>query len=263
MTTQRAESAPPEAIEAVEESGLRYVSDQDAGYSRRRVVKDLGLPGLPREKVIAAVVRLLDKTAIRIGSEEYRKENRSYGLTTMRDRHVQFEQAQLLFEFRGKGGLKHRVALNDKRLAKIVRWRQEPPGQELFQYLDEDERRQAISSTDVNEYLQDVAGQPFTSKGFRTWAGTVEAAAFLSSLEPPGSSTEAKKNMAAAVKQAAAHLRNRPATCRKHYIHPAVLEAYEAGEPLELSEESEEGLPASGLRSNERALLVFLRQRHD
>ena len=231
---------------------------------RARVEQDQARRGLPREKVLATVVRLLEVTLIRVGNQEYARDNKSYGLTTLRDRHVEFEGAKLIFEYRGKGGKQHRISLRDRRLARIVRSCQELPGQHLFQYLDEDGQRQPVDSADVNAYLQEVAGEPFTAKDFRTWAGTVLASLALSEFESFDSQAAAKRNVTRAIEQVAAQLGNTVAVCRKSYIHPEVIEAYLDGTLLELLQGRVESalkddLPA--LRAEEAAVLAFLQRR--
>jgi len=195
----------------------------------RRVAHDLQLPGLPREKALAAVVRLLETSCIRVGNEEYARENSSFGLTTLRDRQVRVRGATLQFRFRGKSGVKHDVELSDRQVARIVRGMQDLPGYELFQYLDESGENRRIESSDVNAYLKDIAGEEFTSKDFRTWAGTLHAAEALRRMPRCGSAAEAKRHIGAAVEQVASQLGNTKAVCRKCYIHPGVLEAYAAG----------------------------------
>jgi DNA topoisomerase I len=188
---------------------------------RRCVARHLALPGLPREKVLATVVRLLERTRIRVGNEEYRKANRSFGLTTLRSGQVTVAGESLRLEFRGKGGKRHCVDVSDRRVAAIVRRCQDLPGHELFQYLGEDGRRHAIGSSDVNKYLQGLAGEEFTAKDFRTWAGTVLAARSLQPVE-----RASRRAVNAAVKRVAEHLGNTPAICRKCYVHPAVIDAF-------------------------------------
>ena len=198
---------------------------------RKTVTRHLRLRGLPREKILAAIVRLLETTLIRVGNEKYARENGSYGLTTMRNRHVRIRGQRLQFDFRGKSGQQHRIELDDARLAAIVRRCRELPGYELFQYVDEQGARHIVTSTDVNEYLSSIgAGGAYTAKDFRTWAGTVLAALALQGQEPPAAETEAKKTIADAVRSVAARLGNTPAICRKCYVHPRVIEAYRQGE---------------------------------
>jgi DNA topoisomerase-1 len=193
---------------------------------RRRVARDLARKGLPREKVLAAILLLLERTLIRVGSDEYARQNDSFGLTTMRDRHARILGTSMEFEFRGKGGKEHCVRLNDRRLARILGGCQELPGLSLFQYKNADGRVQKIGSGDVNDYLHSISNQDFTAKDFRTWAGTVLAARVLSEFEPFHSQAQAKRNIGRAVKVVAHYLGNTPAICRKCYIHPAIIEAY-------------------------------------
>lgn len=196
---------------------------------RQRVDEDLARPGLPRQKVIAAVVRLLELTLIRIGNEEYARLNRSFGLTTLRNRHVSVDGTSIRFRFRGKSGKVHEVGIRDQRLASVIRRLQDLPGQDLFEYVDPDAAIQTIESEDVNEYLREATGSDFTAKDFRTWAGTVLAFRTLSSLAPAESESEAKKNLVAAIKTVARDLGNTPAVCRSSYIHPSVIDAYLEG----------------------------------
>ena len=200
---------------------------------RRTTSDHLRRPGLPREKVLATVVQLLEKTLIRVGNDEYARSNRSYGLTTMRDGHVEVKGQRVRFSFRGKSGVEHEIDLTDRRLARIVRQCRDLPGYELFQYIDEDGRRQTVGSEEVNAYLKDITGQDLTSKDFRTWAGTVLAAQLLREFEASTSNAQAKKNILAAVEMVAKRLGNTKAVCRKCYIHPAVFDAYLDGSMLE------------------------------
>ncbi|MCU0553066.1 MAG: DNA topoisomerase IB [Leptolyngbya sp. Prado105] len=193
---------------------------------RRQLEKDLSRPGLPKQKVIATVLKLMELTRIRVGNEEYAKTNNSYGLTTLHDDHVNVSGSKIQFEFRGKSGVDHAIEVTDKRLAKIVKRCQDLPGQELFQYLDDQAQAQDITSTDVNDYLKNITEQDFTAKDFRTWAGTVLAASHLAEMGKFTSQTAAKKNITQAIKSVSAYLGNRPATCKKYYVHPNVLEAY-------------------------------------
>jgi len=227
---------------------------------RQRLEQDLSLPGLPKEKVLAAILRLMELTRIRVGNEEYAKTNQSYGLTTLRDEHVDIKGAKIQFQFRGKSGVDHEIEIADKRLARIVKRCQDIPGQELFQYKDEAGQYQVITSTDVNDYLRDVSGQDFTAKDFRTWAGTVLAASHLAEIGLSTSETAAKKNLTQAIKTVAAHLGNRPATCRKYYVHPAVIEAY-LNESLHGVMEKHATIAveeAHALRSEELAVVALL-----
>ncbi|SRR5579883_484854 len=202
------------------------VFSQSLPQIRQQLEHDLSLPGLPKVKVMAAIVQLMERTRIRVGNEEYARSNQSYGLTTLRDEHVNIAGSKLQFQFRGKSGVEHDIEIMDKRLARIVKRCQDIPGQELFQYRDEAGQYQAIDSGDINDYLRTISGQDFTAKDFRTWAGTVLAASELADIGTFTSATIAKKNIVQAIKTVAAHLGNRPATCRKYYVHPAVLEAY-------------------------------------
>ena len=196
---------------------------------RRRVARDLARPGLPREKVLATLVRLLEATCMRIGNQEYARENASYGLSTLRERQVQVRGASLRFRFRGKSGVQHALELTDRRLAAIVRRMQDLPGEELFGYVDEAGETRRIESADVNEYLREISGAGFTSKDFRTWAGTVLAARALRTLGPFASQAEARRNVAQAIEAVAKALGNTTAVCRKCYVHPAIIGTYLEG----------------------------------
>jgi DNA topoisomerase-1 len=222
---------------------------------RARVEADLGRRGLPREKVLAAVVRLLEITLIRVGNDEYAKTNKSFGLTTLRDRHATITGAGVTFEFRGKSGKTHVTGLRDRRLARIVKSCQDIPGQRLFQYLDGDGQRHAVESADVNAYLREAMGEDFSAKDFRTWAGTLSAVRALLAAPRPESETEAKRQQNLCVKAVAGVLGNTPAVCRKAYIHPAVLAAHAEG-TLDLK------VPSSA-RAFELAVLRFLEALHE
>ncbi|MDQ3539782.1 MAG: DNA topoisomerase IB [Chloroflexota bacterium] len=200
---------------------------------RERVDADLRRHGLPREKVLAAIVHLLETTLIRVGNDEYAKTNKSFGLTTMRDRHVDINSTTLDFEFQGKSGVQHEIELRNPRLARIVKACQDLPGQQLFQYLDDGGQRHAIGSDDVNHYLKEITGQDYTAKDFRTWAGTVLAAQALAEFEVVDTDTIAKKNVVSAIESVAARLGNTTTICRKCYVHPAVIDAYLAGDTVE------------------------------
>lgn len=231
---------------------------------RRRVRADLELPGLPRNKVLATVVQLLERTFIRIGNEEYARENKSFGLTTMRNRHVEVKGSQLRFRFRGKSGVNHEVDVEDRRIAKIVRKLQDLSGQELFQYLDDDGKVHEISSQDVNDYLREITGQDFTAKDFRTWAGTVLAAMALNAQEAFTTKKQAKANVKDAITAVSKILGNTPAICRKCYVHPAVLETYLDGNLIEgLKSKVDETFAEKldDLRSDEITVMSFLRHR--
>jgi DNA topoisomerase-1 len=196
---------------------------------REQVERDLALPGLPREKVLATIVRLLETTFIRIGNEEYARENKSYGLTTLRDKHVEIEGAKVHFKFKGKSGKMHDIDVQDRQLARIVKKCQDVPGYELFQYIDEEGNHRSVDASDVNDYLRAITDEGFTAKDFRTWAGTVLACALLRQIGPCETQTQAKKNVVEAIKAVAERLGNTPSVCRKCYVHPAVIEKYMSG----------------------------------
>ncbi len=231
---------------------------------RRRVARDLRRPGLGREKVLAAMVRLLETTLIRVGNEEYFRTNRSVGLTTMRDRNVTIRGGVLHFTFLGKSRKHHEIDLADPQLARIVRKTQDLPGQELFQYLDDTGAQHLVTSTDVNAYLQEIAGEEFSAKDFRTWAGTVLAAMALHEFEKFDSHAQAKRNLVAAIERVARRLGNTPTICRKCYIHPAVMESYLNGETVRLLQKRTEAAlrdHITGLQPAEAAVLAFLQAR--
>jgi DNA topoisomerase-1 len=196
---------------------------------RKAVARDMARRGLSRRKVLAAVIRLLETSLIRVGNEEYATDNGSFGLTTLRDRHAQINGGVIRFRFRGKSGVAHDVSLSDRRLARIVKQSQDLPGQELFQYVDDDGKVRDIESADVNEYLREIAGDDFTAKDFRTWAGTVLAALALEEFKTFDSEAEAKRNVMSAIRRVAEKLGNTPAVCRKGYIHPRIIDAYLQG----------------------------------
>ena len=193
---------------------------------RRTTSDHLSRAGLPREKVLATVVQLLEKTLIRVGNDEYARSNRSYGLTTMRDGHVEVSGCRVRFSFRGKSGVEHEVDLSDRRLARVVKQCRDLPGYDLFQYLDDEGQRQSVGSEEVNAYLKEITGQDLTSKDFRTWAGTVLAAQLLKESDAAMSDAQAKRNIVRMVEMVAKRLGNTKAVCRKCYIHPAILESY-------------------------------------
>jgi DNA topoisomerase-1 len=199
---------------------------------RQRTAADLRRRGLPRAKVLATVVRLLEKTLIRVGNEEYARQNGSVGLTTMRDCHARVNGSKLRFEFRGKSGIQHAIDLSDSRLARIVKACRDLPGYELFQYIDDRGKRVAVDSGDVNTYIREISGEDFTAKDFRTWAGTVLAAQELAAMRRCRSAAEAKRNIGRAVEAVARQLGNTKTVCRKSYIHPAIFDAYAEGLPL-------------------------------
>ena len=225
---------------------------------------DLSLPGLPREKILATIVRLLETTSIRVGNEEYARENHSYGLTTMRNRHVAVEGSTVHFKFQGKSGKRHTIDLNDRRLARIVKRCLDLPGYELFQYVEDDGTVHSIDAADVNDYLRTISSQPFTAKDFRTWAGSVAAFSILREFEAVESERQAKKNIVQAVASVAELLGNTPAVCRKCYVHPAVLECYLCGEMLKAFErriEMQTENEIHALRQEELDLLHLLDRR--
>jgi DNA topoisomerase-1 len=229
---------------------------------RARVEHDLSLPGLPREKVLATVVRLLECTCIRVGNDEYAKANRSYGLTTLQDKHVEISGSTLSFEFKGKSGKIHKVNLSDRRLARIVQRCQALPGEDLFQYVDEDGVRQTIGSGDVNDYIREISGEEFTAKDFRTWAGTLLAVAALTEAGAFTNQRQAKSNVLRAIDRVAEQLNNTRAVCRKYYVHPAVLETYMAGT---LGEALKNGTTREAVKSElaaEEASVVHLLRHH-
>ena len=229
---------------------------------RKRVAADLRRDGLPREKVLAAVVRLLERTRIRVGNEEYARENRSFGLTTLRDRHVAVSGSKVVFTFKGKSGREHTVPFTDRRLAPIVKRCQALPGQVLFQYLDEEGKRRTLSSDDVNAYLKEITGEDFTAKDFRTWAGTVVAARELAGLAAADSETAAKKDIVRAIERVGESLGNTPKVSRNSYIHPAVTEAYLEGEVIRVVRAAgSRRRGTSALTREEAALLALLRRR--
>ncbi len=231
---------------------------------REHVEGDLSLPGLPRRKVLATIVKLMEETHIRVGNAEYAKENKSYGLTTMRNKHVEVEGSEITFSFQGKSRVQHTISLRDRRLAGIIKRCSDIPGYELFQYLDKEGERHSIDSADVNEYLHEITGEHFTAKDFRTWAGSVLACEMLHGLEPFSTETQAKKNVVEAIKAVAERLGNTPSICRKCYVHPVVLEAYLGGKTLEavkeeVKHEVEEALEEGhALRRQERALVELV-----
>jgi DNA topoisomerase-1 len=225
---------------------------------RRQVQKDLALPGLPRAKVLATVVRLLETGMIRVGNEEYARQNHSFGLSTLRNRHVNVAGPQIRFEFRGKSGVRHAFDLRDRRLARIIKQCRELPGQELFQYIDENGERCAIGSADVNEYLRAAAGDDFSSKDFRTWAGTVLAVRSLRELYM-NSGKATKKDIMRGIESVAKQLGNTVAVCRKCYIHPAVLDAYRAGALNDTRNPAQRPRQSGALKKEEAAVVAILK----
>ena len=225
---------------------------------RARVRNDLALEGLPRNKLLAALVQLLETTLIRVGNEEYARDNDSFGLTTLKTRHVKVQGDEIRFRFRGKSGKEHSVSLRNKRLARIVKHCQDLPGYDLFQYLDEDGERRYVTSGDVNAYLQEIAGDEFSAKDFRTWAGSLLAAEQLAEALDEEGKPVSKATVVEAIKEVAKQLGNTPAVCRKAYIHPAVIEAYQDEKLRALWLKACDGDAEGGLRKDESALLRFL-----
>ena len=228
---------------------------------REAVEHDLGLPGLPRKKILATVVQLLEWTCIRVGNEEYARNNKSFGLTTLKDQHVEVSGSNIRFEFRGKSGKAHSCDVTDRRLARIIARCQAIPGQELFQFIDEDGNRQAVSSEDVNEYIREIAGGDFSAKDFRTWTGTMLAAAALRELGPAETAREAKTSYLQAIDRVSEQLNNTRAVCRKYYVHPALFESYSEGTLLDLFERELKRARSNGLEKEEAAVLAILRAR--
>ncbi len=231
---------------------------------RAHVEGDLKRPGLPREKVLAAVIKILETGLIRVGNDEYARQNKSYGLTTLQDRHAEIKGGTIYFQFRGKSGKYHKIEIEDRRLAKIVAHCQAIPGQELFQYLDSEGERHDVTSTDVNDYLREVSESDFTAKDFRTWGGTVLAAMALQEFEKFGSETQAKKNLVRAIEAVAQRLGNTPAICKKCYIHPLILNSYLDGTMLISFEKRvarPRGSPFLKLKPEEEIVLKFLRKK--
>jgi DNA topoisomerase-1 len=231
---------------------------------RKRIDAALKLPGLPREKVLATIVYLLEATMMRIGNEEYAKQNKSFGLTTLRDRHVRIDGREVEFRFRGKSGVHHAIKVDDPRLARIIQRTRDLPGQELFQYIDDDGEQRTVGSADVNDYLREITGEDYTAKDFRTWSGTLLAALALQEYEKVDSEAQAKKNVVRAIESVAEKLGNTPSICRKCYVHPAVIESYLDGTMLHaLQERAREELvhELRALRPEEAAVLALLQQR--
>ncbi len=232
---------------------------------RARIARDMERSGLPREKVLATVVRLLETTMIRVGNEAYARENHSFGLTTMRTRHVRVKPSGTVrFLFRGKSGKEHEVEISDRRVARIIRQCQDLPGQEPFQYIDDGGERHRVDSDDVNQYLREISGEDFTAKDFRTWAGTLLAAGALQELQQFDTKAQAKRNVIAAIESVAKQLGNTRAVCKKCYVHPAVLDAYLDGTMIDIfRRRAEEKMKTSlhALRSEEAAVLALLQQR--
>ena len=231
---------------------------------RAKLKEHMALRGLPREKVLATVVHLLESTLIRVGNDDYVKQNKSYGLTTLRNKHVKVDGSELRFEFKGKSGKTWNLQVKDRRIAKIVRACQELPGQDLFQYIDEDGVQRDVTSADVNAYLKEITGTEVTAKDFRTWAGTVLAALALKEFETFDTQAKAKKNVRAAIERVASKLGNTPTICRKCYVHPEIMSSYVEGSLLlEVKKEVESELreDLAGLKPEEAAVLSLLEAR--
>jgi DNA topoisomerase-1 len=228
---------------------------------RRRTQADLARPGLPRHKVLATIVQLLERSLIRVGNEEYAKQNQSFGLTTLRDRHVKVRGGTLQFQFRGKSGKHHTIDVNDWRLAQVVKQCRDLPGQELFQYLDDGGKRQRVGSGDINNYVREMTGEEFTSKDFRTWWASVLAVSALRELKPGSSKTQCEKNVVLAVDAVAGLLGNTRSVCRKSYVHPGVIDCYVEGSlPKVLDRRARTAAKSvAGLRAEELALLTVLK----
>lgn len=265
VATRRAASStdtiPAGARHATPQSSIVWSSSRALPIIRAQVAADLRRPGLAREKILATVVRLLEATLIRVGNDEYVKQNRSYGLTTLRSRHVSVEGGQLRFSFKGKSGKSWKVQVADRRIARVVRECQDLPGQELFRYVEADGTVRGIDSGDVNRYLRDISGSEVTAKDFRTWAGTVLAALALTECEQSGTQAAAKRNVTLAIQEVAARLGNTPTICRKCYVHPVVVERYLAGRlTLRIEAEAASGLRVDqpGLQPQESAVLALL-----
>jgi len=225
---------------------------------RAKLAEHMALRGLPREKVLATVVHLLETTLIRVGNDDYARDNKSYGLTTLRNPHVKVEGSELRFQFKGKSGKQWRLQVKDRRIAKIIRACQDLPGQRLFQYQDEDGEVRDVTSADVNAYLQEITGRDVTAKDFRTWGGTVMTALALREFEAAETQATQKKNLKAAIERVSARLGNTPTICRKCYVHPEVLDAYVQGD---LRLEVKEALAGDLLKPEEAAVLALLEAR--
>jgi DNA topoisomerase I len=226
---------------------------------RRRTSADLSRPGLPRNKVIATIVQLLEKSLIRIGNEEYARQNGSFGLTTLRDRHVRVKGGTLSFQFRGKSGIRHSVDVDDRRLAHIVKQCRELPGHELFQYVDSHGKVQSVGSGDINEYLRKVTGEDFTAKDFRTWSATVLAVTALRELPVAATKGRSEKNVVTAIEAVARLLGNTRTVCRKSYVHPGVIDCYMAGTMAKILNRRSKPARIAGLRPDEVAVLQILK----
>ncbi|MDH3320189.1 MAG: DNA topoisomerase IB [Betaproteobacteria bacterium] len=235
-------------------------------FLREQVERDLRAEDLSRRQLLATVVRLLDRTLIRVGNDEYARENRSFGLTTLRRRHVSVAGDVLRFSFRGKSGVEHSISVSEPRLARIIQRCQDLPGQEMFQYLDADKKRQAVSSDDINAYLREISERDITAKDFRTWGGTMLAAVELRTMGPAASRREADRNIIRAVDAVAERLGNTRAVCRKYYVHPALLHAYLLGNtvphpPAAAKRSTRRARPGGALRRDEVVVLQFLQEK--
>jgi DNA topoisomerase-1 len=230
---------------------------------RRTIARDMGRRGLPRRKVLAAIVRLLETSLIRVGNDEYARHNGSFGLTTLRDRHARIDGKLVHFRFKGKSGIAHEVSIEDPRLARIVKQCQDLPGQELLQYVDEDSQVRDVGSADVNAYIREVTGDDFTAKDFRTWAGTVLAALALQEFASFDSQAQAKRNLLAAIRRVAEKLGNTPAVCRQCYIHPRIIDSYLQGTMLDAMRRRTVGMMKNIRRLDpaEAAVLALLERR--
>lgn len=231
---------------------------------RKQVDADLARTGLCKEKVLALVVALLEKTMIRVGNDEYARTNRSFGLTTLRNHHVDILGGQIVFQFRGKSRIEHAIRLQNSRLARLIRKMKDLPGQELFQYIDNDGRHYPINSSDVNQYLKDITGRDYSAKDFRTWSGTLHTFQALVSLEACESQTQAKKNVMEAITAAALKLGNTPTICRKCYVHPVIIETYMAGKLMESIQDNgsqqKDSVESWALDTAEQCILQLLQQ---
>lgn len=229
-------------------------------HIRRHTAEDLSLRGLPRAKVLATIVRLLEHTLIRIGNREYAKSNQSFGLSTLQDKHLVVADKEMMFHFHGKSGKEHRIKIHDRRLAGIIKRLNDLPGSELFQYYDSQGEHRVVDSADVNAYLREITGEDFTAKDFRTWGGTVIAAAAFADIGPFRTEAEAKRNVSAAIKRAAERLGNRPAICGKYYVHPAVTRAYLTGKLAEsIGSNNGPEEESTGLRNDERWVMEIVK----
>lgn len=255
----------PSYREARDQSKFRHMLEfsEVLPTLREQVERDLRAGDLSRRQLLATLVRLLDKTLIRVGNDEYARENQSFGLTTLRNKHVQIKGSLVRFGFRGKSGVEHSISITEPRLARIIQRCQDLPGQELFQYLDESGKRQSVSSEDVNAYLREITGRDVTAKDFRTWAGTILAAVQLRAMGPAASRREADRNIVRAIDAVSERLGNTRAVCRKYYVHPALLEAYLLGltallSPAPPSDLTRRQKRTAALRQDEVVVLQFL-----